>query len=170
MITVTTHKIKSFTQKSYNKFIEALHLHQLSCSCGVLGHFIKHAYYKRTIKTPDGPVFIRVLRVICKCCGKTHAIFPKVIVPYSQIPLTEHLSIIKMYHSNSSYEQFMIANEYIDESNIKYIIRQYLRHWKERITAFRLPLNDETSLVINCLKLFSRQFMQIKCVPNLLIA
>jgi hypothetical protein len=60
----------------------------------------------------------------------------------------------------------MMSNLYIDESNIRYIIRQYLRYWKERITAFTLVLDDTISFY--CLKILKRQFMQIKCIQNIL--
>jgi len=167
MITITTHKIKSFSQKSYHQLIESINFYQLTCSCDSSGQLVKHAYYERTIKTPDGLVVLNILRVKCQCCGKTHAVFPEIIVPYSQIALTEHLSILKLYCSGDSFEPFMIDNEYIDESNIRYIIKQYLRYWRERLAAFALSIDDDLHfLVIACLKHFKRQFMQIKCTPN----
>lgn len=171
MITITTNKIKYLSQNSYNKFIESINIQKLTCSCSLSGQLIKHAYYSRTIKTSDGPVIIIILRVKCKSCGKTHAIFPGLIVPYSQISLYDHISIIRLYNSGASFEPLMIKNEYIDESNIRYIIRQYLRHWKERIAAFSLSIQGNIhSLIIKCLKTFRRQFMQIKCTPNILFS
>ena len=109
-------KIKSLTQKSYDKFIY-------------------------NIDFSDGKTSIIILRVRCKSCGKTHAIFPECIVPYSQILLSDHISIINTYNSKASFEPIMLANEFIDESNIFYIIKQYLEHWKERITSFKISLD-----------------------------
>lgn len=166
MITSISHKIKYFTQKTYNQFLDTIQFHRLSCSCGSSGCLIKHAYYERRVKTPDGCITIRILRVICKYCHKTHAIFPECIVPYSQILLKDHLKIIQTHLSQGSFEQVMMSNLYIDESNIRYIIRQYLRYWKERITAFALVLGDTISF--HCLKTLKRQFMQIKCIQNIL--
>lgn len=166
MITIVTEKIKSVSQKNYDALLENLNLNKLTCSCGNLGDFIKHGYYNRSIKSSDKPVVIRILRVICKRCGKTHAIFPESIVPYSQICLNDHLSIIKAYTNNESFEPIMVENELIDENNIKYIITQYLRHWKERIVSFGISLYENISIL--CLKTFKRQFMQIKYVQNIL--
>lgn len=166
MITNISHKIKCFTQKTYNHFLDTIQFHRLSCSCGSSGCLIKHAYYERRVKTPDGCITIRILRVICKRCHKTHAIFPKCIVPYSQILLKDHLKIIQTHLNHGSFEQVMMSNLYIDESNIRYIIRQYLRYWRERITAFALVLDDTISF--HCMKILKRQFMQIKCIPNIL--
>lgn len=165
MITNLNIKIKHLTQDNYNKFIKNIDFHKLSCSCGMSGQLIKHAYYNRHIKTPEGVITLTILRVKCTCCGKTHAIFPEIIVPYSQILLTDHISIINAYNNDSSFEPIMMSNEFIDESNISYIIKQYLRYWKERLISFKIPLDFNISK--QCLKLFKQQFMQIKCIPNI---
>ena len=168
MITNLNIKIKYLTQDNYNKFIENIEFHKLTCSCGMSGQLIKHAYYNRHIKTPDGVITLTILRVKCKCCNKTHALFPECIVPYSQILLADHISIIKAYNNDSSFESIMIANEFIDESNISYIIKQYLRYWKERIISFAISL--DLSISKQCLKFFKQQFMQIKCISNILFS
>ena len=141
-------------------------IHTLTCSCGMSGQLIKHAYYDRHIKTPNGIIILKILRVKCKCCNKTHAIFPECIVPYSQILLNDHVSIIKAYNNGSSFDSIMLSNEFIDESNIRYIIKQYRKHWKELIISFRISL--DLSISKQCLRHFKRQFMQIKCTPNII--
>ena len=166
MITNFDIKIKCLIQKNYNEFIKSIDFHKLTCSCGMSGQLIKHAYYDRHIKTPDAVITITILRVKCKSCGKTHALFPECIVPYSQILLDDHISIINAYNNGSSFEPIMIANEFIDESNISYIIKQYLRYWRERIISFKISL--DLSISKQCLKFFKQQFMQIKCTPNIL--
>lgn len=166
MITNLGIKIKSLDQEKYNNFLENVNFHKLTCSCEQSGQLTKHAYYNRRIKTSKGLIALRILRIKCKCCGKTHALFPEYIVPYSQILLNDHISIIKAYNDNSSFESIMMTNESIDESNINYIIKQYLRYWKERIAAFKISLDFNMSK--QCLKSFKRQFMQIKCVQNIL--
>lgn len=167
MITILTDKIESLSQKNYDKFLESINFSTITCSCGKYGSLTKHAYYSRKIKIPDGPVVIRILRVLCKCCGKTHALFPECIVPYSQMLLKDHIDIIKSYHEKISFEPIMMANEYIDESNIRYVIKQFLHHWKECITSFNISLYD-AMVSSRCLKTFRRQFMQIKYIPNIL--
>lgn len=161
-------KIKSLTQKSYDKFIKNIDFYKLTCSCGRSGQLVKHGYYKRNVKNNDGKATLTILRVKCKCCGKTHAVFPECIVPYSQILLSDYISIINAYNTKSSFEPIMIANEFIDESNINYIIKQYLEHWKELIISFKISL--DLSISKQCLKIFNKQFMQIKCIPNILFS
>ena len=166
MITNLNIKIKSLTQKNYDKFIETIYFHKLTCSCKASGQLIKHGYYYRKIKTPNGIMSLKILRVKCKSCGKTHVIFPECIVPYSQILLQDHISIINTYNAGKSFEPIMLNNEFIDESNILYIIKQYLKYWKERIISFSISL--DLSISKQCLEHFNRQFMQIKCIPNIL--
>lgn len=168
MITIISNKINTLNQKKYSKFLEDVDIYRLTCSCGLSGCLIKHAYYKRSIKTPNGLITLSILRVKCKHCGITHAIFPMLIVPYSKILLSDHISIIKAYTYKTSLEPIMIANECIDERNIRYVTLQYLTHWKERIAAFLFSLDDMSLLVKQCLLTFKRQFMQIKCTPNVL--
>jgi len=57
----------------------------------------------------------------------------------------------------------MEANNFIDEGNIRYVLRQFLRHWKERIAAFGFSMTDGArTLSAQSLGAFKRQFMQIK--------
>lgn len=171
MITVISYEINTLDQISYDEFLNTISYHQLSCSCGLSGCLIRHGYYSRSIKTSRGITSLSILRVKCKHCGKTHAIFPLVIVPYSQMLLNDHISIIAAYTGKASFEPIMMANEYIDESNIRHIIRQFLRHWKERIAAFGFFITgDKKALAEQCLRTFKRQFMQIKCTTNILFS
>ena len=168
MITIFVKKIKFFSQKDYNKFINDLPYHKLSCTCEQKGSLIKHGYYLRSVKTRKGLASLSILRLKCKSCNKTHAILPSFIIPYSRILYHDHISIIHTYISQLSFEPLMLSNLLIDESNIRYIIHQYLKHWKERIASFDGSLYF--LLIESCFKHFSRQFMQIKCTPNILFS
>ena len=168
MITIFLNKCKPFSQKTYTKFIETLPFHRLSCTCGQKGQLIKHGYYNRSIKTSEGMYKLSILRIRCKCCFKTHAILPSFIVPYSQILYHDQVAIIHAYLKHRSFEPIMLSNLLIDESNIRYIIHQYLCHWKERIASFGGDLN--LLVITSCFEYFKRQFMQIKSTPNILFS
>ena len=43
--------------------------------------------YRRYINISGTKYYIRLLRVQCKTCGKTHAILPNFIVPYLHEPI-----------------------------------------------------------------------------------
>jgi len=169
MITIFPTKIKSFSQNSYNMMINHLPYHRLFCSCSQKGCFIKHGYYKRFIKVSGELCELKILRLICTCCGKTEAVLPSWIVPYSQILLKDIITVVKAYLKKSSFENIMIKNLLIDESNIRYIIRQFNRHWRERLASFKISINNKFITIMSFRK-YNRQFMQIKRTSNILFA
>lgn len=165
MITYFIEKLNTLNQELYDDSIKDIQLHTLTCSCHHSGCFIKHGYYTRKIKTKEGVVHLRILRLYCKECGKTHALLLSTIVPYSQILLHDHLSIIKE-SEQKALASFMEENLLIDESNIAYIKNQFNKYWKQKLISFSIKLDEQlTSL---CFRFFHRQFMQIKCTTNLL--
>lgn len=168
MITISSNKCNTFNQKNYDELIENLPFHKLTCSCGRKGCLIKHGYYKRSIKVNGALITIKMLRVICKSCNKTHAVIPESIVPYSRISLKDQLEIINYHINNLSFESLMTRNYLIDENNIRYIINNFIKHWRERLKSFDIHLDE--NLVDLCFKFFDRQFMQIKCTSNILFS
>jgi transposase len=166
MITIKTNQCKTFSQNNYDNLINDLSFHQFECTCGSKGQLTKHAYYKRSIKDCGDLVELRILRVKCMACDKTHAILPDTIVPYSRISMKDHLRILVSYMNNLSFEQIMIDNILINENNIYYIIKSFIKHWNERLKSAEILFDN--FLILNCFKYFERQFMQIKCTPNIL--
>jgi len=168
MITITTQKSKFFSQISYNKMINDLPFHNLTCTCSQKGSLIKHGYYTRFVKIYGELCKLKILRLICKCCNKTHAILPDWIVPYSRILLKDFVSILLAYQQRITFEPIMIENLLIDENNIRYIIKQFKKYWKERLAVFKIHLHNHLSL--KCFKHYNRQFMQIKSTSNILFS
>lgn len=173
MITIKCNNFKPISQTSYNKLIFSLSIHNLTCTCGMSGHMIKHAHYNRSVKSCCEKVVLRILRVKCKHCGKTHALLPSQLIPYSQISLDDTVAIIKAWKaldknklSLKSYDVIMSSNLLIDFSNVKYIIKKFLLNWSERLMTYNICLDSD--LVRNCFKCFNRQFMQIKRTSNIL--
>lgn len=78
---------------------------------------------------------LQLHRVICSCCFHTHALLPSSIVPYSQISLAEHVKIISCHEDRKELQTPMNHNPSIDESNCRYIIRNFLHHWKQRLLS-----------------------------------
>lgn len=65
-----------------------------------------------------------------------------------------------------SPEEVLQQNLLVDENNVKYIFRQFRKHWKQRILSLGLSLS--CALSIPCLSVYSRQFMQIHRTRNIL--
>lgn len=92
------------------------------------------------------------------------------MVPYSQISLKDQVAIIDAYEVRRPTAEGLKNRDSVDESNFRYVIRQYLRHWKQRLLSERIPIHPVSDLVRSCLHTFCRQFMQIHCTPNLIFS
>ena len=164
MITVLFEDCKDFSQDIYNQTIDRLQLHMVECTCGKKGCLIRYGHYKRHVKFLSCLILISVQRVWCKDCETTNALFPSRLVPYSQIPLEDQQEILACRESGESPEAVLERNYLVDESCVKYICRQFKKHWKERLAALRLSLTD--LLTVPCLDFYSMQFMQVRKTRN----
>lgn len=166
MITVKTEKYNLISQDFYNKTINSLDLSLVSCTCGHSGCLIRYGSYKRNVQLKDKTITLSIVRVYCNACGHTHALLLSSMIPYSQIPLNVQLSAIHAYESGHSLEHILTDHCFIDENNLKAVIRSYRLHWKERLHSAGLAVSEWFSLVSGCFSHFSRQFMQIKTTVN----
>jgi transposase len=87
MINYSYDKIKSSICETYEKSIEKLDLKRTKCpNCGAIGQFKAHGDYERhVIVLIDEKVhheIIRIKRVKCLSCCRTHALLPSFIIPY----------------------------------------------------------------------------------------
>lgn len=169
MITIFSNTFNTLSQNYYDKTIDSIPFHRLTCTCGHSACLSKHAYYYRSIKTPLGKIRLRICRVKCSLCGATHALLLAEMVPYSQIPLISQIYIARESLSSSpDYSAVMDKNPEIDESNIASVLRQFNRFWKERLLSQSTSLEDHNNLIRQSFAFFRRQFMQIKCTSNIL--
>ena len=166
MITIFTDNCNPISQILYDQIISSLQYHQLVCSCGASACLTGHGYYRRSIKAEDRLVPLRICRVKCGICEKTHSLLLSSMVPYSQIGLCEQVEIISCYESATSFAAIMNGRPVIDESNIRHVIRQYRRHWRQRRFAIGQPLSLAADFISQCFLYFGRQFMQIKQTTN----
>ena len=166
MITFLTKENNPLSQNFYDSCVNSLQFHQLICSCGHSGCLTIHGYYKRKVKTTDGAFMLSICRVRCSECGKTHALLPSSLIPYSQIPLVCCCQVISAFCSGDDI--IAACNDYplVDENNVKSIVRNYRRHWKERLLSFRISLDPVRSLILSCFAHYSAQFLQIRRTVN----
>lgn len=168
MITLFVEENNPLTPNFYNNLIANLQFHQLTCPCGHSGCLSIHGYYQRFVKTKEGKLPFRICRVKCECCSHTHAILLSSMVPYSQISLSDQVCIITNHETSSSQTPLMEYNCSIDESNYRYVIKQYLKHWKQKLLCEKISLHPISTLTTSCFNFFSCQFMQIKNTKNIL--
>lgn len=168
MITLFVEENNPLTPTFYNSFISKLQFHQLTCTCGLAGTLSIHGYYYRFIKAGSEKLCFRICRVVCAHCGKTHALLLSSMVPYSQLSLKDHLEVIDAFESHESTASLLKSNNTLDESTIRYVIRSYCRHWKQRILSLGISIFPSAELTRQCFSHYLRQFMQIKISPNYL--
>lgn len=166
MITIKTENYNLISQDFYNKTIDSLDLNLVPCACGHSGCLIRYGSYKRKVQLKDGVITLIIVRVYCSACGHTHALLLSSMIPYSQIPLDIQVAAIRAYESGLPLEDILVDQCFIDENNLKSVIRSYRLHWKERLRSAGLAFPEWRSLVIGCFSHFSRQFMQIKTTRN----
>ncbi len=166
MITVKTENYNHISQDFYNKTIDSLDLNLIPCTCGHSGCLIRYGSYRRNVQLADKVLSLSIVRVYCKTCGHTHALLLSSMVPYSQIPLILHAQLIHAHEHKTGLHDILAQQYWVDENNLKSIIRNYRSHWKQRIFSMRLHLPDIPSLICGCFSHFSRQFMQIKSTSN----
>ena len=168
MITIKINEFNSITREKYSEATAKLDLVLLKCSCGHTGCLERHGYYKRKLKTPWGIIELRILRVRCKECGKTHAILPELVVPYSQIPADIQQRMLLYALGSPQLTKIMEENNEITESNVLAVRSRFRKHWKERLLSMGRDLGEEIAdLIRYCFSRFHRQFMQIRRGVNL---
>ena len=164
MITIPIEDCNNFSQEIYDKIVNVLPIHMAQCKCGHTGCLIFHGRYTRGLKILSDFLSLTIQRVRCKFCGRTHAILPALIVPYSHIPREDQQDILMLNAEGKSPAPVLERNVLIDEGHVRHIIRQFKDHWKERILSLALSLRD--SLTEPCISTFGLQFMQIRRTWN----
>lgn len=95
-------RIKSSTKDLLDSCMASFNIHAEECPyCHRRGDCRVHCYYDRFVIDFVGgePVYhpLRILRVICTCCGHTHAIIPAPIIPYGTYSLFFILRVLTEY-------------------------------------------------------------------------
>ena len=168
MITINTDFCNPISQDFYDKTINSIQFHQLTCTCGHSACLTIHAYYDRSVKSEDHSIKLHICRVKCSHCSKTHALLLDSMVPYSQVSFPDQTDIITCYENSGDFSAIMDNSPSIDENCIRSIIRRYLLHWFQRILSAQLSISISLSFIRHCFAHFDRQFMQIRKTPNIL--
>lgn len=161
MITIFVRNCNQISQSFYDSVMNSLQFHQLTCSCGHSACLSVHGYYHRTVKTDGVHLRLRICRVKCSECGATHALLLSSMVPYSQILLSDQVTICLAFESGSDPSAVCEDNPAVDENNVKSVLYGYRHHWREKLRSLRIPLLPLHHLIISCFSFYSAAFMQI---------
>ena len=161
MITILVQDCNLISQSFYDSVINRIQFHQLTCTCGHSACMTIHGYYQRSVKLPTETLRLRICRVRCSECGKTHALLLSSIVPYSQIRTCDQQQICIAFEQHLSTVSVCDSNPEIDENNVKSVLRNYRHRWCEMLKSLRISLSPLIDLICSCFADYSAQFMQI---------
>lgn len=165
--------IQRIVKKSEDDFYIPVHgCHQ----CGYAGNLHRHASYYRNVICEEVTARIRIQRVICPSCHKTHAIIPSDLIPYYQHTLVTVLKLIELVKvKKKSYSQlvksFNKSNPYFCESHINFYLRRFNSNYNRVLYYFRTvlnyipnPPNCEAGIILNKINMnpfeFNRSYFQ----------
>lgn len=168
MITILTQDCNHISQSFYDSVINRIQFHQITCTCGHSACMTIHGYYLRSVKLPEGTLRLRICRVKCSECGQTHALLLSSIIPYSQIQTYDQQQICIAFEQHRSPVSVCDSNPQVDENNVKSVLRNYKRRWREMLASLRISMSPLLMLVRSCFANYSTQFMQIHRGPNIL--
>ena len=97
--------------------------------CGAAGNYTGHGGYERHFDDGSGERRVRVNRVKCRSCGKTHALLWHGMVPYKLRSEGLHLRTFRSWATGSSMRG-LLATTGIPRTSL----RRMLRHVKSRIS------------------------------------
>ena len=125
-------------------------------TCGAIGLCKRHSYYKRyIIDYLDGHpkvIQIKILRVICTGCGKTHAILADPIVPYDSHSLLFILRVLAEYylHTKTIAE---ICKTYAISISTFYrwhkLFKEHREHWQGLLVSMESSLKTSLHTLVN---------------------
>lgn len=159
LISSKDNKINDFciNINEYHKHMNELISYKIKCGCGVSGNCIKYGWYKRKLIINDRFKEIKLQRIYCKHCKKTHTIIPKFIIPYERHPFSYVLDLVNLYYNKRISKA--------DYELVRYI--KIFNKWKRRLNLIDNKLKgDFNKIIIFCSTYFKMCFMQNKIRRN----
>ena len=158
----TVYLKKEFTQETYDQALIRVDMKGLECDCGSNGKLVKIGYYQRYYKTSTRKICIQIQRVMCKHCGRTHALFVECMVPSSMLLVTTQIELLRSYY-NHRLEEFLLVYPTIERSNAFYVVKNFEKKWSKILKLTGLSLMDEEKKIIKVfIKKYQMQFMQMR--------
>ena len=81
-------------QRTYDSIIARLDFSSIYCPHCSSNSWHFHAYYSRSFSIFNRSTKIKITRIICSCCKKTHAILLRDMIPFSSISHQELIEIL----------------------------------------------------------------------------
>lgn len=113
-------KLKSLSQNKYNNLIFSLILSDIYCNRCNSNDWSFHCTYSRHIDIFDRKHKIKIQRIKCNECNKTHAILIQDMVPYSSVSFDIVVDILKKTDMPTSSSFLHFLNTKYNDMPISY--------------------------------------------------
>jgi hypothetical protein len=156
----------------YDRFLESRELKKAlknwACTCGWTGGLHRYGGYDRPYISNGQTEILWVQRIRCSYCGKTHALLPAHLIPYSRTPAEVKMQIVLAMGKKEKQEQIMAVYPDLEERDFRRIRRDYHKSWESRISLEELkkrfasltPAWAAAEITRHCLISAGKQFMQ----------
>lgn len=150
IILVFLQKIKSemTISEKINIYEETINFPGLKCGCGCTD-FNVHGYYYRNVVMLEDAYTIRIQRVKCNRCGRTHSITPPFLFPNYQT-----VAEVIIEHTSKMVDEEKSTVEVEKETGIS---RQKLLQWKKRYYALKTTIRETFSKVLKVKEFFDEK-------------
>lgn len=152
---LSTKKLENKINELYLEEINSTDFNHVVChKCKATGDYEVKGYYERHIIINTYKLKIKVLRIKCKNCGRTHAILFLDFIPYYQLSSLDSEEII-----NNNFEEDVYNEEIINS------LKKRVKKFNDRIRPYGLSVFNETILVITKMIVFKyyNAYLQIHC-------
>ena len=133
-------------QALYCSAVDHIGFNKLKCNkCNEIGNFVIKGYYYRTIIINNKAIRIRITRIKCKDCNKTHAILFLDFVPYYQLSTVNCRKLILVNFIDINYDELIIER------------------LKKRVMIFETRLKDiSKSVYINTIEEITMKYSEYR--------
>ena len=166
MIVLNPSKVKFKFQEKLDMYKKMNNFGSLECPCCHSKEYIRWGFYSRGVtyfrKNQIYSEVVKIQRIQCKSCGKTHAILPFGIVPYKQ--LTDEIFILMFLEE-------LPSNPFTEETK-QYYKKQYLKYHLPYLKTMLQMRNPKKILLLlkdqkeknlsKYIQIHKKCFMQIK--------
>lgn len=152
----------------YSLVVSLINLDAIVCPyCNIDHCFHKHAYYPRFVKLDNGKDKsenkLKILRIKCKICGKTHALVPYSIIPYTQRTLDDTIIIFYMLDSDLPFNSDFLLDHSTISAKDFYTLKRTFHIWKKVMASFSSILDAHLyDIFISSFKLTHRNLSQLR--------
>lgn len=89
-----SHNIECIINDIYFNAVESMNFCSIICDRCLNSSWHLHAYYTKQVNIYSRMIRVRITRIICTVCGKTHAILIEPMIPYISALFDDLVSII----------------------------------------------------------------------------